>query len=143
MITFQKIIDLFFPPKAMIRNIVIPLAEYPSGTRTLVPFNLQSQVVALKFELRRMTTTNPTIWNNPETTVAIDLEISRDNGNTWGFLLGFRSHGGISINSRGVEAQVSSVSINVEPTDLQRRIRGSVTVMNGPIRTEGIIEMVT
>lgn len=123
----------------VVRDTVIPLRNY-NGDITLPASNLPNDARYLQFEIARCTSVSPTIWPDVNTTVLFDFEVSTDNGATWRGLGGFGAAGGISLNRQGAEVPFSSFRIDL-PEGTNRRIRGSVVVTNGPIRTSGTLEV--
>jgi hypothetical protein len=124
---------------AVIRELVLPLANYPSGTRSFsrsIPDSAQS----IYFEFARSTTIDPSIWPNPATTISYRQEVSFDGGTTWIVAGGFSAFGGIHVRRDGTEAPLSSFEIQLPP-GLSRLWRATGTIANGPCRTSGAVEL--
>lgn len=120
------------------RTQAIPLADYPSGARALPETSVLDAATVFYFEIARCTSADPTIWPDAATTLSLDLEISYDNGATWRDWAGFQDGGGI-VMFKGAERAVSTLKAPMEP-GANRRIRGTVTITNGPLRTQGFYE---
>jgi len=123
------------------RTQAIPLANYPSGTTQLPAVSVPDNATKFYFELQRCTSATPDIWPNASTTISVDLEISTDNGATWHDFAGFESGGGIVVRN-GVELAVSPMEAPLDP-GTNRKLRGTVVITNGPLRTQGFYEVRT
>lgn len=121
------------------RTQAIPLADYPSGTQNLPVTSVPDTANFFYLEIQRCTSATPTIWPNEATTLTIDLEISYDNGVTWQDFAGYQDSGGIVINHNGVEQPNSVMQAPMEP-GTKRKLRGTVVIANGPLRTQGFYE---
>lgn len=114
---------------------VAPLANYPNQVREFGPLTVQNGVTEIGFRLRRCTSADLSVWPNESTTVDITVEMSRDNGQTWQPLFEFTAAGGIVSDRQGNEAQWSGGLTPVTAAP-QRRIRGSIVIDGGPLRSE-------
>lgn len=116
----------------MARQVALPLGTYADGTHAFGPFNLQNSIWRLGADIQRCTTAEPTVWPNKSSTVAVTLELSFDGGATWQSGGGFTAEGGIHVKADGTELPYSSFRFPV-PAGTQRRVRGTLTISNGPI----------
>lgn len=118
----------------MAEIVVAPLGDYPNQTTEFGPVNINTNVAEIGFKLARCTSASPTVWPSESQTIEIALDLSRDNGATFAPLTRFTAAGGIARDKAGNEAAFSQV---LEPvgTGPQRRLRGTITVNGGPIRT--------
>jgi hypothetical protein len=121
------------------RQLAIPLNDYATGTHNLPSTNILDNATGIYFEISRCTTATPTIWPNASTELSISLEVSLDGGATWLGLSGFGSTGGIFIKRDGSEATVSSSLTNL-PAGTGRKVRGTATIVGGPLRSQGFFE---
>jgi len=124
------------------RTVAIPLGEYPTGIQTFGPMNIGNNVDALQFEFARCTIATPDIWPDAATKLQYDQEVSFDGGNTWIYAGGFGANGGIHVRRDGTEAPISSFLVAV-PAGQGRQLRATVTILNGPCRTEGTVGMIS
>lgn len=125
---------------AALRQQAFPLGDYPSGTNQFGPFNVRPQDELFQLQVRRCTTADPTIWPNVATTLELTMELSVDNGATWQQAGGFKAEGGIIDAGPRGEVEFTSYKTDLGQGN-QRRLRGSVTIINGPLRTEGFLDL--
>ena len=121
------------------RDTVIPLADYPDGTYQIPESVISNSAVAIDFKLQRCTTATPDIWPNTETTLSVDLEISLGPNNWQPYVKVEGVAGGILI-FKGSELSEFSCGGTL-PMDNNRRLRGTIVVSGGPLRTQGSIEI--
>lgn len=118
---------------------VIPLGNYPSGTFTSAGQNVPDAATSVEFDVARCTSATPTIWPNTPTTLSLSIEFSLDGGSTWQAGGGYQnSPGGIQTNRFGVEI-ANNTFITTIPNGVGRKIRASVTITNGPLRSQGSV----
>jgi hypothetical protein len=120
------------------REVAVPLANYPSGSRTVAARNVPDWATHFQFEFARCTSADPTIWPNVATTLRIDFEVFVDG--QWFYGGGYTAVGGVITDDDG-ELPLSFARFTLRP-GVDRQIRGNVTITNGPLRTEGSIELV-
>ena len=129
---------------ALSRTRVIPLADYPLGSRTfVVPSPIEDDATAIYAEFARCTSADPSIWPNQSTRLKVSCEISLDGGTEWKFLASFMAEGGIFLDAQGAEGPVSAMNIPL-PFGVLRRVRFSVDVtgnVGSVLRTTGFIEL--
>lgn len=125
---------------AVLRQQVIPLNDYPSGSRQFGPFNVPDSSTTAYFEFARCTTATPDIWPNTATRLQIDLEGSTDGGQTWTPAGGAGAFGGIHTLRNGTESTLSTFVVPL-PVATGRKIRINVAITDGPLRTEGFAEL--
>jgi hypothetical protein len=125
---------------ARLRDTAFPLANYPTGSQTVGPFNLRNQDRAFRLTIRRCTTADPTIWPNASTLLRLAAEISFDGGTTWKKAGAMETRGGI-VSLGGEELTESWFQVNLPPGDA-RRLRANVTIVDGPLRSEGFLDMI-
>lgn len=121
----------------MPKELALPLASYPAGAHQIPARNVPDGATVLYFEFARCTTAAPTIWPNVGTTLAIMCEGSTD-GITWTEAGRFTAVGGIHV-SYGRESLVSA-GLWPMPPFANRRVRATVTISGGPLRTKGMVE---
>lgn len=126
---------------ALIRDTAFPLANYAAGTRSLPSSIVPDAARAISLSIRRCTTADPTIWPLDTVSVSVMLETSVDGGQSWRPLAGYTAQGGIADN-KGVEAPESSFYVDL-PQGTARRIRGTVTISGGVLRSEAFVDVVT
>lgn len=124
---------------AILREVSLPLANYPSGTRLIPQRSIPDSARELYFEFARCTSADPTIWPNEATKLQMDFEGSTD-GVNWTPAGGFGSVGGILTRLDGTQAALTTVRVPLPPLT-GRQIRATATITNGPLRTQGAIEL--
>jgi hypothetical protein len=118
------------------RTDLLPLADYPSGSRTFGPRAIADNIVGLVLEFQRCTTVDLTVWPNPLTHLWARMELSLDDGVTWLPAGGMGAFGGILARPGigGTELADSYLPVDLLP-GTGRQLRGTAEVTNGPIRT--------
>lgn len=114
----------------------LPLANYPSGTRTFVK-QTPNGLAGFLIGIARCTTPDQTIWPNASSKIRITVENSYDGGLTFpanGGGCAFSSTGGIETDKEGTELNLSTFSCRFSPIE-PNAVRITVTIINGPIRT--------
>lgn len=124
----------------LLRSQVIPLAGYATGQRTFGPINILDAATSFYFECQRCTSADPTIWPNETTGLNLDAEISLDGGTTWIPAGGFGAVGGIFVLRSGQESALTTFETPLQP-GTGRKLRVTITVTNGPLRTSGTAEL--
>lgn len=122
------------------RTTAIPLADYPNGTQSFTLNNLDNAARVFAVEVRRCTSVDPTIWPNESTTLEISVEASTDNGKTFQPLAATTMIGGIWVLRDGTESAVNRLTVGL-PEGTRRRLRITVAVAGGPLRTSGTVEL--
>lgn len=125
----------------VIRDTAFPLTNYAEGTYTLPSSVVPSAARAVSFSIARCTSATPTIWPSASVKISVSLEVSIDNGATWRFLSGYTAEGGI-VGKNGVEAPKSSFYVDL-PSGVNRRLRGSLTITGGTLRSQAFVDVVT
>jgi len=127
----------------VLRDQSFPLDDYATGIYNIPASIVGSWVTNIYVEIVRCTTENPTIWPNENSEISYRQELSFDNGQTWVAGGGFGAFGGIYIRKDNTEAQISSFVVGIPPEQdgRNRRLRGTIEIINGPIRTEGFYEL--
>ena len=122
----------------MARTVVMPLKNYASGDNSFGPVSIADAATRFDFEVARCTTADPTIWPDPATILRVDVE-QFTNGE-WREVCGLEAGGGILPGKNGGEATESRCGAPFfEGTS--RQIRGTVTITNGPLRSQGTVEI--
>lgn len=121
------------------RQIVIPLANYPKGSRQTPSIAIPDDVNEIFFEFARCTDIDPSIWSNAIAKIYYDQEISFDGGVTWVAGGGFSSNGGILIGPDGNPMPLSWFVVPLA-AGVNRFIRATVKIDGAPIKTQGAIE---
>ena len=122
----------------VVRDTAIPLRNY-SGFNEIGPLNVPDFVRYLQFEIARCTSVDLSIWTSALTLLAMRFEVSIDGGE-WRPAGGFDGAGGISRDRQGNEVTKSLFKVDVPP-GVNRRIRATVDISNGPLRTTGTMEV--
>lgn len=125
---------------AVLRQQAIPLANYPTGERQFGPIAIPDTARSLYFEVARCTSLDPSIWPNVATQLQIDFEGSSDGGVIWTPAGGGGGFGGIFVLRNGSELAIMTV-IAALPAVPGRQIRINTAIINGPLRTQGFIEL--
>jgi hypothetical protein len=120
------------------RTIALPLANYPSGTHVLTERALPDWATAFAFEVARCTAASPSIWPNDAATLDLSFEV--EVGGVWSYGGGVSARGGIVVNPERGELALCRIDCSL-PAGSGRKIRGSVTIANGPLHSEGTIEL--
>lgn len=120
---------------AVLKNVALPLRNYQNGVYDLGPANVPDWATFIGVELTRCTAATQNIWPNESTKFDCIMELSVDGGATWVVAGGMTAIGGVYVNKNGIESQVSDFSVTVSP-GVSRRVRGTVTITGGPLRTE-------
>lgn len=124
---------------AVLREVTLPLMNYPGGSRQVGPINVPDSARELYFEFLRCTSADTTVWPNEATHIQMDFEGSTD-GVNWIPAGGFGARGGIKTKLNGEQMSLTTVSISLPPFT-GRRLRATVTITNGPMRTQGAFEL--
>jgi hypothetical protein len=129
-------------------TIVIPVRDYAIGSHNLGP-------VALNVGLRRVAITlERSEWTDPASKVDARFELSLDGGTTWSpnpsgerdfpwgpFPVTFSAFGGIILGKDGQPSLLSGFVTDLpQPSNPDRRIRGTVTISGGTVRAPVTIE---
>lgn len=125
---------------ATFRDRVIPLANYPTGQRTFGPFSVPDTAQFLYFEVARCTSVDPTIWPNESTKLRLAFEGRVVGQPDWTPAGAFEAQGGIHVRRDGVELTLTTFRVSLPPL-ANRELRATITVEDGPLRTEGSIEL--
>jgi len=128
---------------AILREQAFPLDNYPTGVFNIPVKLIEASVTSIYFEIKRCTDADLTIWPNITTEISYNQEVSFDNGQTWIPGGGFGAMGGIHTMRDGTQAPISAFTVFVPPQqgNKKRRLRATVEIMNGPLRTEGFMEL--
>jgi hypothetical protein len=124
---------------AILRDITFPLANYPTGEHNLPQRSVPDSATELYFEFARCTDATPTIWPNAATRLQMDFEGSTD-GVNWTPAGGFGAVGGIITRIGGAQIALTTVRVPL-PAMTGRLLRATVTITNGPLRTQGAMEL--
>lgn len=125
---------------AVVRDVVLPLANYPNGTRTVTARVIGDDATKLKLEIQRCTSAAPSIWPNASTQLQVDLEVSYDGGSTWLAAGGFGAAGGVHVSRGGTELPITFGRFGV-PAGTNRQLRATVTISGGPLRSSATLEV--
>ncbi len=128
---------------AILREKTIPLADYPTGVHDIGWKHVPTSTTSIYIEIKRCTDDDLTIWPNEETQIKYSQLVSFDRGKTWIEAGGFESYGGIFLKLDGSQNTISTfiVAIPPEVEGDGRRIKQVVEIVNGPLRTEGYMEL--
>jgi hypothetical protein len=120
------------------REIAVPLANYPSGSRTVTARNVPDWATHFAFEFNRCSSLDASLWPNASTTLLIHFEVRV--GVDWLDAGGFASAGGIVFDPDGEAEALKSIGRINLPPGANRQLRADVTIANGPLRTAGHLE---
>lgn len=112
-----------------------------SGSQSFGPVTVTDGLNALVVRLARCTTATPTFWPNAVTSVDAQLELSMDGGATWESAGGLGSVGGINTLRGGGESTETVLRCPLRSGNA-RRLRATVTVVNGPLVSQLTVETV-
>jgi hypothetical protein len=122
------------------RVAAFPLANYPNGTFDSPSRNVPDAATKLWFEVARCTDADPTIWPSASTVATAVWEYSLDGGQTWQ-LCGQSGPLGGGINRRRNPAGQPTAGFEVSiPPGTGRKMRGTLTISGGPLRSSAFIE---
>jgi hypothetical protein len=120
----------------MAKSRELPLADYPTGTRTFVR-QTPNGLAGFLVEIGRSTSADLTIWPDPASRIKISVECSFDGGQSFppdGGGAACDIAGGIFMNKLGAEVPLSVFGCRFSPNE-PTAVRITVEVVNGPIRT--------
>lgn len=120
---------------------VLPLGNYPNGTRNLGPVDIADDVTSVDISIARCTTATPAIWPNESTVLTITPEVSVDGGVTWIEAGKSVSAGGIVVSGRTGQEVAVSRSGGSLPAGTNRRYRVTVQITGGPLRSSATVEV--
>lgn len=126
------------------KTTVIPTATYPPDTYPFGPLNVQNGAFSFVIVFDK------TAWTDPAVTLAVTMEISLDNGQTWNphpdgdpFPVSYTDAGG-GTDKFGNPLLVSTLSSSLPaPQNNQRRLRGTAIVAGGSLTTSAEIQVNT
>lgn len=124
---------------AVFREVSLPIANYPSGISLIPQQLIPDSAKELYFEFARCTSADLSIWPDVATRLQMDFEGSTD-GVNWTPAGGFGAVGGIHTKIGGTQSSLTTVRLPLPPL-LGRLIRATVVIANGPLRTQGAIEL--
>jgi hypothetical protein len=121
----------------MPRTTILPVANHPTGARTIGPANIQNGLSVLSVGIARCTAADLTIWPDVATTISLRAEIAigaNPQESDWVFVSGCTASGGIFKARDGSDVPESSWSVNLPPGN-SRKLRVKSVIVNGPLRT--------
>ncbi len=123
----------------MTTEVVLPLATYPNGTTPTDTVDVPDSATVVRIATLRCTAIQSDIWPDTETFGLFASEI--DTGTGFDALQNgaVEGWGGIAKNKFGVDIPEMWCSCAL-PSGTGRRMRGSLTVTDGPLRTQGYFE---
>jgi hypothetical protein len=119
---------------ATLRTQSLPLANYPNGVHQLPTYDIPDNATEIEVHIARCTAATPTIWPNASTNIDVRPEVSIDGG-PWVAEGRFTGDGGIYVNKAGLEVPETFNTIGL-PAGVNRKLRASVTITGGPLRTQ-------
>lgn len=117
---------------------LVPLGDYPVGTYSFGPVSVADDVTRIYLRIARRTTATPTIWPSASVAIRLDPEIEIDG--VWRPYAGGQSVGGIVMAKNGGELTHDVIGGYVPP-GINRRLRGSLTVTGGTLRSSADVEL--
>lgn len=124
----------------MARTTVLPLANYPAGTRVIGPVALGDALSRLRIEVQRCTSAAPTVWPSADARLATRWEISLDGGATWGDWIVTEDLGGISVSPKtGLEVPLLTIDGQM-PAGTNRQLRATID-LSAVIRTSAVVDV--
>lgn len=112
----------------------VPMGNYPANSYALNSTPIPDNVTNIGIGVARCTSADPTVWPLASVSINASLEFSPNNGATWFPWGKYTAVGGIQLGRGGVEVAEGSISQSV-PAGTNRRLRGTVLVAGGTIRT--------
>jgi hypothetical protein len=117
---------------------VVPLATYPANTYVIGEISISDAVVKLRASIARCTDADLTIW--PLNTVSFTAIFDYFDGTTWTDNVYFFSDvGGIKL--KGAFQYPTSYAEWGLPIETNRKLRGSVTITGGLLRSSVTIDV--
>ena len=117
-----------------VRIDLLPLADYPTGSRIFGPLAIADDIIGIVLEFQRCTSADLTIWPSPLTELWVRMELSLDDGATWICAGGIGAPGGILPGLNVAELTDNWLKVDLLP-GIGRLLRGEATVTNGPLRS--------
>ena len=124
---------------AIIRQLALPLADYPTGSRSIGPLAIPDTVNSIYFEFLRCTSADLTIWPDVLTTLSFSFDLSINAG-PFKNIMSFGSRGGIVLNRSGGEEPLTTMTLPIVQ-GINRRLQATVDIVNGPLRTQSSVEL--
>lgn len=122
-------------------EVILPLNNYPNGQTVSDVADVPDEATAARFSLLRCTAVQSDIWPDPETHVTAEAEINLGAG--WiPWMSPGEFWGGIIKNKFGQDIAESYFSSPL-PEGTGRQMRVTITVENGPLRSEGTFSFTT
>lgn len=115
----------------------LPLATYPAGTTSIPEFAIADALVRMSASCQRCTSADLTIW--PLATTSISVSIDFWDGSQWIVGIFVWSDVGGQRTGKGVDQPTSNASWLL-PVGVGRKLRGSITVSGGPIKTSATVD---
>lgn len=122
----------------MKRLLTLPVS-LQTGSTPIETIALGATFPRVRVALSRCTSATPSLWPSKETVAAMALEVSYDGGETWhggGAYSG--DAGSVRLGKSGAELPSSGATF-LYPS-VPTHLRGSITVENGPLESELLIE---
>lgn len=124
-----------------LRDTVISERDFAARTYAVPTYSLASWATLIKVDIARCTTATPNVWPDRDRSIAFSFDLSLDDGVTWFLLFSGESWGGIDVHSKTGEEIPYTNFVMPLPTAQKRKIRGTVEVKGGSIRTSVIVDV--
>lgn len=113
-------------------TFVLPLNTYPTGNRLVGPVAIPDAVNGVAFDIARDTSSDTTIWSDPNTVISLSWDVSI-NGGPFQNVGSFSAPGGIVLD-HGVEVPNSTGSVGF-PAGINRQVQVHVSITGSPVKT--------
>jgi hypothetical protein len=116
------------------------MASLANGQQEFGPFSVRDNEKYFRLRLGRCTSLNPFIWPSKDTTLRIEFFVSIDGGE-FVSTAEHRDEGGIITLKDGTEL-AETIVIFDPPPGVNRKVKATVTVTNGPLQTPATFEAI-
>jgi len=124
----------------LLNNIAISLND---GSQVFGPVGVPNPVSTIRIALKRQTPLTPLFWPDVNTQISFSVDVSVDSGNTFQFLCGFTSSGGIVLQRDGTASPLTQLVCNLPArvAPFTRQMIGTLIVTGGPLVSELTVEV--
>lgn len=97
------------------RDVILPIATYDSRRVTSGVLVVPDEADGFVVEVPRCTDADTSIWADPESKIAVEVEASFDGGNTWVAGGGFEAFGGVHVRRDKTQGAASALRQMLPP----------------------------